>query len=173
VRTLRGSLHHRQPFRRGQLIRPDRTQATHSLSLNLGLTVRQDSLICGTKPPKAPRKKKNAIDMSRALGRVSIRPREKPRTRLREFRPKRKARKRTVPGLRCCPPSLVALCMSLYGLWHDAGRSAAGPVHWPLCPAPLPPLVGGLGEPNAGPVVVSMPAVTSAIAAVRNRRFLI
>jgi hypothetical protein len=60
-----------------------------------------------------------------------------------------------------------------YGLWHDAGRSLAGPVHWPLWPAPLPPLVGGLGVPNAGPVVVRMPAVTSAMAAVRNRRFLI
>jgi hypothetical protein len=71
------------------------------------------------------------------------------------------------------PPKSCGFLHEPYGLWHDAGRSAAGPVHWPLCPAPLPPLVGGLGEPNAGPVVVSMPAVTSAIAAVRNRRFLI
>jgi hypothetical protein len=28
-------------------------------------------------------------------------------------------------------------------LWQDAGRSVCGPVHWPLWPAPLPPLVGG------------------------------
>jgi hypothetical protein len=34
-------------------------------------------------------------------------------------------------------------------LWHDAGRSACGPVHWPLRPAPLPPLVGGLGSAQA------------------------
>jgi len=29
-----------------------------------------------------------------------------------------------------------------------------GPVHCPLCPAPLPPLVGGDGLANAGAVVV-------------------
>jgi hypothetical protein len=34
-------------------------------------------------------------------------------------------------------------------LWQDAGRSAWGPVHWPLCPAPLPPLVGGGASANA------------------------
>jgi hypothetical protein len=35
-------------------------------------------------------------------------------------------------------------------LWQEAGRSAAGPVHCPLWPAPLPPLVGGDGLANAG-----------------------
>ena len=39
-----------------------------------------------------------------------------------------------------------------YGLWHEAGRSDAGPVHCPLLPAPLPPLVGGDGLANAGAV---------------------
>jgi hypothetical protein len=34
-------------------------------------------------------------------------------------------------------------------LWQDAGRSFCGPVHCPLWPAPLPPLVGGLGEAQA------------------------
>jgi hypothetical protein len=33
-------------------------------------------------------------------------------------------------------------------------------------------LVGGRGEPKAGPAMVNMPAVTSATAAERNRRFL-
>ena len=58
-------------------------------------------------------------------------------------------------------------------LWQEWGRSLGLPVHWPLWPAPLPPLVGGLGLANAGPADVRMPAVTSAIAAERNRRFLI
>jgi hypothetical protein len=44
-------------------------------------------------------------------------------------------------------------------LWQDAGRSAAWPVHWPLWPAPLPPLVGGDGLLKAG---LTEPIVTPA-----------
>ncbi len=83
------------------------------------------------------------------------------------FRFKRKARKPTVPGLQ------ISRRTAHLKLWQEWGRSLGLPVHWPLWPAPLPPLVGGLGLANAGPVAVRMPAVTSATAAVRNRRFLI
>jgi hypothetical protein len=54
------------------------------------------------------------------------------------------------------------------GLWQDAGRSAAGPVHWPLWPAPLPPLVGGRGLAHAAEAVPSTAAVAMAPA---TRRF--
>ncbi len=33
--------------------------------------------------------------------------------------------------------------------WQEAGRSAAGPVHWPDWPAPFPPFVGGDGLASA------------------------
>jgi hypothetical protein len=46
-----------------------------------------------------------------------------------------------------------------YGLWQEAGRSAALPVHWPLDPAPLPPLVGGDGFANAGAAAVAKAAL--------------
>jgi len=57
-------------------------------------------------------------------------------------------------------------------LWQEAGRSSAGPVHWPLWPAPLPPFVGGAGDAKACPPAVKMPATTIAIAAARQIRFL-
>ena len=78
-----------------------------------------------------------------------------------------KARNRRIRGLQISIPE------AHLKLWQEWGRSVGLPVHWPLWPAPLPPLVGGLGLANAGPAVVRMPAVTSAIAAERNRRFLI
>lgn len=55
------------------------------------------------------------------------------------------------------------------GLWHEAGRSAAGPVHWPLCPAPLPPFVGGLGFAVAGPARAKSPVVATTTTMVRAR----
>jgi hypothetical protein len=59
------------------------------------------------------------------------------------------------------------------GLWQEVGRSAAGPVHWPLCPAPLPPLVGGCGVANAWAEAPKMPAATStAPATTRPMRFI-
>ena len=39
--------------------------------------------------------------------------------------------------------------------WQLAGRSAAGPVHWPLWPAPLPPLVGACASASAVATVLS------------------
>jgi hypothetical protein len=49
-------------------------------------------------------------------------------------------------------------------LWHDFGRSSFGPVHWPLWPAPLPPLVGGDGLANAaaGADTAKAPAASTA-----------
>jgi hypothetical protein len=61
------------------------------------------------------------------------------------FRFKRKARKPTVPGLQ------ISRRTAHLKLWQEWGRSLGLPVHWPLWPAPLPPLVGGLGLANAGP----------------------
>jgi hypothetical protein len=55
-----------------------------------------------------------------------------------------------------------------YGLWQDVGRSDAGPVHWPLWPAPFPPLVGGLGLAHAADAVPNAIPLTIAAAA---RRF--
>jgi hypothetical protein len=40
-------------------------------------------------------------------------------------------------------------------LLHDAGLSSCGPVHWPLLPAPLPPLVGGCGLASTGAAAAS------------------
>lgn len=61
------------------------------------------------------------------------------------------------------------------GLWHEVGRSAAGPVHWPLCPAPLPPFVGGLGAATAGatPPTVAAAASSAAMIGRRRERFII
>jgi hypothetical protein len=52
----------------------------------------------------------------------------------------------------------------LVALWQEAGRSSGFPVHWPLCPAPLPPFVGGAGLPNAaaGTDAAKTPATSSA-----------
>jgi hypothetical protein len=58
-----------------------------------------------------------------------------------------------------------------YGLWQDLGRSSAGPVHWPLWPAPLPPLVGGWGVANAGAAVDSTSAVAKAAATLLTASF--
>jgi hypothetical protein len=51
-------------------------------------------------------------------------------------------------------------------LWHELGRSAFGPVHWPDLPAPLPPLVGGegLAYPGAAAASANAPARTAAAA---------
>ena len=59
---------------------------------------------------------------------------------------------RTPIRSRVRPPGLTG-----YGwlLWQDAGRSACGPVHWPLWPAPFPPFVGGAGSARAGPTVAA------------------
>jgi hypothetical protein len=38
------------------------------------------------------------------------------------------------------------------------------PVHWPLCPAPFPPLVGGDGFANAGAEAVARAALAKRIA---------
>jgi hypothetical protein len=51
-----------------------------------------------------------------------------------------------------------------YGLWQEAGRSEALPVHWPLEPAPLPPFVGGDGFANAGAAAVAKAALANRIA---------
>ena len=61
------------------------------------------------------------------------------------------------PGSRC-----VYAVAARQGLLHDAGRSAAGPVHWPLCPAPLPPFVGDAGVAVAGAATASIPSVANA-----------
>ena len=51
--------------------------------------------------------------------------------------------------------------------WQDAGRADAAPVHCPLEPAPLPPLVGGFGLANdtdtAAPSASTMVANVTAI----------
>jgi hypothetical protein len=45
--------------------------------------------------------------------------------------------------------------VAVYAPGQTAGRSAAAPVHWPLCPPPLPPFVGGDGFANAGTAVAT------------------
>jgi hypothetical protein len=69
-----------------------------------------------------------------------------------------------VPGRRMAsgaPPRI-------YGLWQDVGRADPGPVHWPLWPAPFPPLFGGLGLAHADDAVPNTTAVAMAPA---TRRF--
>jgi hypothetical protein len=56
----------------------------------------------------------------------------------------------------------------IYGLWQDVGRADPGPVHWPLWPAPFPPLFGGLGLAHADDAVPNTTAVAMAPA---TRRF--
>jgi hypothetical protein len=69
------------------------------------------------------------------------------------------------PSLRRLMPVGLRLLPECYGDWQDAGRSAAGPVHWPLWPAPFPPLVGGDGFADAtGARAPSRAHVDSAIA---------
>src|SRR5206468_3190750 len=54
--------------------------------------------------------------------------------------------------------------------WQDVGRADAAPVHWPLWPPPLPPLVGGFGLANA--MVAVIPIVTAMVhVAARMRLF--
>jgi hypothetical protein len=55
---------------------------------------------------------------------------------------------------------------------HDAGRPSGLPVHWPLWPAPFPPLVGGGALANAGADTESSPAVSSATTIARTRRVI-
>jgi hypothetical protein len=59
----------------------------------------------------------------------------------------------------------LAVRRDIYGDWQLAGRSAAGPVHCPLWPAPLPPFVGGAGLAQAGvtPTAKAPQANTSAV----------
>lgn len=56
-------------------------------------------------------------------------------------------------------------------LLQELGRSALGPVHWPLLPAPLPPSVGGDGlAPATGAAATARaPTVNSAATALRTR----
>jgi hypothetical protein len=58
-----------------------------------------------------------------------------------------------------------------YGLWQLAGRSSAAPVHCPLCPAPFPPFVGGLGFAKAGAARLS--DVATSVATTARFRFFI
>jgi hypothetical protein len=84
------------------------------------------------------------------------------------------------PAGRIHPAGRLALdpadcSMSSLGLpttqWQDAGRSSGLPVHCPLEPAPLPPLVGGGGLPNAGPTVpIVIPAAMMAATIARFMR---
>jgi hypothetical protein len=60
-----------------------------------------------------------------------------------------------------------------YGLWQEAGRSEAFPVHWPLLPAPLPPSVGGDGFAAATGATATPSAATANSAAVALRIRLI
>jgi hypothetical protein len=54
----------------------------------------------------------------------------------------------------------------LVALSHDAGRSVGLPVHWPLEPAPFPPLVGGAGLARAaGAIAAAKSAPLARIAA--------
>jgi hypothetical protein len=60
-------------------------------------------------------------------------------------------------------------------LLQDDGRSSCGPVHCPLWPAPLPPLVGGLGEASAvgvSPTQIA-PAASSVAAVLRVRSMIV
>src|SRR5437899_5769655 len=60
-------------------------------------------------------------------------------------RPGHKERVRIHGGAARRIPALLPLLLRYGGDLHECGRSAAGPVHWPDCPAPFPPLVGGSG----------------------------
>src|SRR5215218_3835904 len=75
--------------------------------------------------------------------------------------------------LRSVPPATEAAARSslrtglkeCYVPGQTAGRSAGLPVHWPLWPAPFPPLVGGLGLAHAADAVPTASALTTAPAA--------
>jgi len=58
-------------------------------------------------------------------------------------------------------------------LWQELGRSAFAPVHCPDWPAPLPPLVGGLGFAEATGTAATASAATDSSAAMLLRVLVI
>ena len=71
--------------------------------------------------------------------------------------------RKRVGALRERPLVVSEMRPSGYGP-QEAGRSSGLPVHWPLCPAPLPPFVGGFALPAAaaGRDAAKTPATTTA-----------